>query len=63
MVMSKVVLGAKKILRRQRMATLKVITKRVSQHAVDKLKSESCEDGKKMSRVVLRELKVSTYSG
>ena len=37
--------GHKRILRRQRMVTSKVVTKRVPQHATSRLRSEGCEDG------------------
>ena len=44
MITSGVVLGAEKILGRQRTTPLKVVTKRVPQHAVDKLRSKGYED-------------------
>ena len=39
---TEVVLGVKKILGMQRMATLKVVTKRVPQHIADRLRFEGC---------------------
>ena len=42
---SRVVQGAKKILGKQRMLTPKVITKKVPQHAVNRLRSEGYKDG------------------
>ena len=41
---SRVVQGAKKILGRQRTASLKVVTKKVPQHAVNRLQSEGYKD-------------------
>ena len=45
MTTTKVMLGAKKILGMQRMAMPKVVTKRETQHAANRLRSEGYEDG------------------